>query len=120
MKRDMDLIRRLLIEIETLPPGTLYETDASSIAADRPQLEEHLALLAQAGFLNEFSRELSGNALCSGLSWQGHDFLSVARSDAVWRRAKKKLLTAGVGVSVTLLKDLLVTEARRQLGLPDE
>ncbi len=117
MKCDMDLVRDLLQEIEAMPLESLYETDASSLPADRPQLAEHLLLLDQAGFVAGFTRELSGNAFCSGLSWQGHQFLNAARSDRVWRKAKKALREQGLAVSVDVLTQLLSKIARQMLGL---
>ena len=117
MKCDMDLIRGLLQEIEAMPADSLYETRTSSLPADRAQLAGHLQLLDQAGFVAGFGRELSGNAICSGLTWQGHQFLNAARSDRVWNEAKKALREKGVSVSVGVLTQLLSKIAGQMLGL---
>ncbi|MBX3437794.1 MAG: DUF2513 domain-containing protein [Planctomycetaceae bacterium] len=117
MKCDMDLIRELMLEIEEMPLGAVYETDASSIKRGRDLLAGHLQLLHQAGFVAGFACERDGNALCSGITWQGHQFLNAARSDDVWSQAKTTLRKSGLAVSVDVLTSLLSKIAADMLGL---
>lgn len=119
MKRDMNLIRGMLLEIEAAPIGSVYETDASSLEADGETLAAHLLLMDQAGFLIGYAREADGNAQCDGLTWQGHEFLNAARSDRVWRRAKQTLREQGLCISADVLKSLLSQTAARMLGLDE-
>jgi hypothetical protein len=109
MKRDMDLIRELMLKLESLPmeygdnvhiaPGSpVFEVDGYSF----DQMAYHLDLIVQAGFI-ERSRSIPAiGIMFSGLSWSGHDFLDSVRSPAVWDKAKQTASAAG-GFTVELL-----------------
>src|SRR5690606_4992679 len=101
------------------PPDSTYETDGSSLKADPAVLEAHLELLDQAGFVAGYSAELSGNAICRGLTWQGHEFLNAVRSETVWAEAKRVLREKGLTVTFDVIKDLCSSLAKQQLGLGD-
>ena len=113
MKRDMDIVRSMLLEIEHIPAAKYYDTLESSIEADSDVLREHLNLLHDARFVHEC--DIQG--LCKGLTWQGHEFLDAARSDTVWNQVKTTLREAGVSATFDTLQELLVSRARQQLGL---
>ncbi|MFV0446353.1 MAG: DUF2513 domain-containing protein [Planctomycetaceae bacterium] len=119
MKRDLELIRGLLAEIEAMPPDTLYETESSSLAA-LDVLAEHMRLLEEAGFVRKVTRDRSANSMCRGLTWQGHEFLAATRSDTVWKKTKEffreKLLSMS-GVPLHVLQEVCVSVARDELGL---
>src|SRR5690348_4591222 len=82
MTRDMDLIRTLLLWIEAQPQldGTRW------LAPDKPEdvgvsdhsIEEvqyHLNLLIEAGFVEGKSFDAAGTVVFSRLTWKGHEFL---------------------------------------------
>lgn len=117
MKRDMDLIRDLLLEIEAMPPGSVYDSSDSTIEGEEPiVIREHMELLQDAAFLKGCFAERSGIS-CAGLTWQGHDFLAAARTQSVWNEAKKTLREKAMTVPIAVLSQLLVKIASRQLGL---
>jgi hypothetical protein len=51
------------------------------------------------------------------LTWQGHDFLEAARNDIIWAKAKAKVVEQGVGLSVELMKAVLLSYGKERLGL---
>jgi len=117
MKRDMDLIRELMLKLESFPmePG-----DNVHITPDNPdvqvdghgvdQIDYHLSLIEQAGFIE---RSRSGPAIgimFRGVSWAGQDFLDSVRSADVWDRTRQAASAAG-GFTV----DLLVFAAKSYL-----
>lgn len=116
MKRDMELIRLLLLKVEGEEP----KPDLSGYT--QKQQGYHLAKLIEAGLVNgEISRDNNGNATGAvpiELTWDGHEFLDAARSDKVWNRALSKVKSEGVGVSIGVLKELLVQVAKGFLGIP--
>jgi len=116
MKRDMDLIRDLLLKIEDgqrsfdlLTPEIaeiLGEGDAGKMPREQAELiENHLALLDDAGLIT-IQAKLSGAVWQIGqITWAGHDFLDTIRDPAIWRETKARAKQAG-GFSIDLLKAL--------------
>lgn len=116
MKRDMNLIRSLLLETE----GATPKQDLSSYTTE--QLVYHSALLVEAGLVDGTIIE-NGSGYPAGttiirLTWAGHDFLDAARSDTIWKKAGEKIKAAGVEVTIDVLKEVLKQVARQSLGLP--
>ena len=121
MKRDMDLIRELLLKLEALElrPGTWAHItgDDPEIAIDGfsgDQIEYHLRLLKAAGLLDSSGSQPMVGVGFKGLSWEGHDFLDSIRSPAVWRQTKNGVEAAG-GFTVDLLKDLAKGFIKKQI-----
>jgi hypothetical protein len=116
MKRDMNLIRLLLLDVE----GDEPKPDLSNYTDE--QKGYHLAKLVEAGLVNgEISRDNNGSAIGAfavELTWQGHEFLEAARSEKVWNRALSKAKSEGVEVSISILKELLTQTAKGFLGMP--
>lgn len=101
MKRDMDLIRKVLLYIEKQHVGKTLVIQPSSPAAaeldvDQGILIYHIRLLCDAGYLDgsvkSMSRgDLDGIAIVHGIRWQGHEFLDAVRDDTVWREVKRQI-----------------------------
>ena len=97
MKRDMDLVRDILLKVEeaerALPVGAFYDLRASKDVVDY-----HLELLIAHGFLDGTlhgswgSRVVGGEI--DGLTWDGQDFLEAVRDERVWRAVKKAVYEA--------------------------
>jgi hypothetical protein len=111
MKRDMDLVRQLLIEIErdvAWPEGTCITPDDSSRSY-------HLHLLIQAGLLEGTEHQVLGGAptrfLLTGLTWQGHEFLAASADQDRWSRFKKSAGSALSSIPFPVITKLLVDGA---------
>ena len=122
MKRDMDLVRQLLLYFEEAPDFAMKQ----HIAIDGHTNDEvvyHLLLMAQAGFIDfEASRSSTNPERLIGvypfnLTWFGHEFLARARNEKFWNRAKNKIADAGGGLSVALIQALLESYAKEAIGL---
>jgi len=122
MKRDMDLIRELMLKLEELPVPTagMVVVDATKVNVEgytTEQIDYHLSLLEQARFIHAGGLDFGmsgpgfgpGVGFCS-LTWVGHDFLDAMRSPDVWNRTRKAAAAAG-GFTV----DLLVSAAKGYL-----
>lgn len=89
MKRDMDLIREVLLRVEDLP----FDGRFHNIAVDERSDEEvnyHVMLLHEAGFIEAIDLT-THDGICwkpKRLTYSGHEFLDAARSDTVWQKAK--------------------------------
>lgn len=129
-KRDMDLIRSLLLEIEDGRRAfvVVSEEIAAAIGADEEsalsadeahKLEYHLTLLDEAGFVT-FDRTGS-HWLVNHLTWQGQEFLAPIRDPEVWRRTKQgasKAGSAGLAFMWELAKAYGKQVASERLKLP--
>jgi Hypothetical protein (DUF2513) len=123
MKRDMDVIRELLLKLEalTLPvnnPTILGGADGR-VAIEGRQAEEilqHLFWLQEAGFLNPPANPNSRRQAIQfeSLTWAGSDFLDSIRDAETWAKTKKAAAGAG-GFTVDLLKDLAKGFIKKQI-----
>ena len=125
MKRDMDLIRQLLLRIEAQRLGVGGAVDqVLSLSASKPPLRlegedpddvhYNMRLLAEAGYLDMTRTQFTGGFNIRGLTWAGHDFLDSVRDEEVWRRTKDGVLKAG-GFTLDLLKDLAKGLLKKQI-----
>ncbi len=109
MKRDMELIRKILFFLEDRPTCKV-ETEFSIEGYERSIIEYHLLLLAQAGLVDfEPSKTKNGRiirAYVLGLNWAGHEFLDAIRTERVWRKLLKYAKDKGGSLPFDLLKSL--------------
>lgn len=109
MKRDMELIRRILFYLEERPV-LKAELDLPIDGYERDTVRYHTLLLAQAGLI-DFEPELTKTrrvirAHSIGLNWAGHEFLDTVRSEKVWKRLLKYAKDKGGSLPFDLLKVL--------------
>lgn len=115
MRRDAELIRRILLSVDGAAVGAPCRSDA--IAGDGPETTEaiayHVELLRQAGFLDvAHVGTLRQPASQLSLTWRGHEFLELIRRDDVWLAVRQ------VGdVPFELLELLARREVAKQVGL---
>lgn len=101
MKRDFDLLRVLLREIEDLPPGRIASAFKYD-GIDKDTIAAHAALLFDAGLVKGKMRyPLKGppQFQIAGLTWAGHDFIAVAKNDTIWEKARKSVLAPAAGAT---------------------
>ena len=111
MKRDMELIRKILFFLEERP-YLKAEKVLSIDGYDETTLMYHQLLLAQAGLVDfEPESTKSGRIIRAwviGLNWRGHEFLDAVRSEKVWRKLLKYAKEKGGALPFELLKVLAV------------
>jgi hypothetical protein len=131
MKRDMDLVRKILRIFEERDKVSLAKKlDIDGYAPDC--VEYHLHLMVQADLLEDPTAELQRSFTVGGrmtavhsgglsLTWAGHDFLDASRNESTWEKAKRAAGTAG-GMSFDVLKAVLIglatAAAKKAAGLP--
>jgi Hypothetical protein (DUF2513) len=117
MKRDMDLIRELLLKLDDEHlDGNVYSVKPDGLGIEGRSYDElsyHLILLIDAGLLDG-ERELSGQFTLRNITWKGHDFLDSVRDPKVWAKTKDGALAAG-GFTVDLLVDLAKGLVKKQI-----
>ena len=117
MKRDMDLIRTILLKLDADPEvDGAHSRAAINLGIADYKSEEvnyHAAMLIEAGYLAGNTKRMDV-VLVSKLTWQGHDFLDSIRDPKIWVRTKAGAEGAG-GFTVDLLKDLAKGLVRKQI-----
>lgn len=124
MKRDMDLIRRLMLDIEKRPAGThLTGDDLIQPGDDEAVVAEHLVLLIEQDMLKgKGIQTLSGldiaHILIFSITWKGHEFLDAVREDTIWQKTKDKLASVGGSATLDIVTQVGAQFVRQMLGLP--
>lgn len=119
MKRDMDLVRKILLKIEA-SDGENVEPDIPDYPRDQVYL--HVELMKEHGLIEALViRDGDGPqpkiSVCKvyRMMWEGHEFLDAARKDSIWAKAKEQCLKATGGLSIELLKYHLLQAAKQSL-----
>ncbi|WAR44890.1 DUF2513 domain-containing protein [Methylomonas rapida] len=118
MKRDMELIRKILFFLETRP-FLKTELDLPVEGYEQDVIRYHVLLLAQAGLV-DYEPEISKTgriirAHVLGLNWAGHEFLDAVRSEKVWKKLVKYAKDKGGSLPFDLLKSLGVELIKESL-----
>ncbi len=105
MKRDMDLVRIILKELEDLPDdGRCFDLDIP----DHPKGEvyAHVRLMHEAGLIEavDFTTHDGMVWKPKRLTWVGDEFLEAYRNDTFWQKGKELVLKAGGGLTLEGLK----------------
>lgn len=131
MKRDLEMVRVILMEIENLPrEQTLKVVDAIpeerrnywkvlGLTTDEEELKccdpvrfQHARLLWESRFVREpdiIASQRSRQSIIDELELyrltrEGHDFLDSIRDETVWRRTKTKLAEVGGNAPLAIIK----------------
>lgn len=125
MKRDMDLIRRIVLAVQDLPLGQGRETCVLNGLEGIDPLEfgAHVQLLEEAGLVMAAvqggEKRPAANAVVFRLTWAGHEFADSIRDDTLWKKAKDHVLKPSASWTFSVLGEFLKAEVRRRLGLAE-
>ncbi|WP_432291273.1 DUF2513 domain-containing protein [Olsenella uli] len=108
MKRDLDLVRSILIYVEKAED----EVDAEDLVTDDWPFEivaYHVRLMAHHGLvdLSDDVRDMNSETLSlavSGLTWDGQDYLDAIRDPKVWSKVKKTVKEAVGSTTLEVVK----------------
>jgi len=110
MKRDMDLIRLLLLDFEG-------EEEVGLSNYTEEQLSYHIYLLIDGGLAVgnvSWANGSDGNpqiiaSSIARLTWEGHEFLDAARNETIWKKTTGTVTKAGGAFTFAILKAALTT-----------
>lgn len=117
MKRDMDLIRKILLHVEKCD-----NLQFAIVGYEEQCIAYHVRLLVEAELLHAVALTcLDGKIVLqecghTGLTWAGHEFLEASRDDGLWAKAKQATSSTG-GIVLDVLKSILIglsTEAAKK------
>lgn len=116
MKRDMELIRKLLFAIEENPRQLAVD------GYDKEVVKYHALLLIEAGLLDgKVSNTLANTSVVPShifvnrLTWDGHEFLDNIRRDEIWNTIKSEFKDASVSTIFNIGKELAESYAKKKL-----
>lgn len=117
MRRDMDVVRQILLACEELTYGGQL---GGLEGIDSDTFITHVVWMQQAGLLDATAQAGSGSfakfAIVFGLTWEGCEFADAMRSETLWAKAKAKFMRPGISFTLEIVKDWLKSEITQ--GLP--
>lgn len=122
MKRNLDLIRMILLSIESSDSSRLYIEDLNLLANyTHDEIAYQIRLLMDAEYIDACERGQIGTLRKSytiyRLTNSGHDYLDSVRDETIWINTKKKLGSAFVSASFELVKAVSFDFVKKSLGL---
>ena len=118
MKRNWDLIRSILLKLESQAEaiGSLYPNGITGF--DSETVSYHFKLLQSAGLI-EARDYYSPNELslvAQSLTWQGHELLDKIRNDTVWNGLKTTIKSKSLDLSLDTIKQVAQTIISQMLA----
>jgi hypothetical protein len=125
MKRDLDLIRGILLKLEPLPahfgnpiPLTIGEDPLVFEGRSTDEIAYQIRIMAQGKLIAMGGIDANGHiSHYYGFAWLGHEFLDDVRDPETWRKVKERVKGIG-GAGLGLLWDIAKAEIKTKLGLP--
>lgn len=107
MKRDWDIIRTILIQLDEKGPEK-HSLRLSDFPGDkRAEFSYNVEILLEAVLVNGQMLKTLGsetsNFLAIRLTWSGHELLDAIRSESVWIKTKEKLFNKGISMTFDLV-----------------
>jgi hypothetical protein len=120
MKRDMELVRAILIAMEAHPTG-YAPPDLSIPGYDETEVGYHVHLMHEGELVTAFEAAPFGAetpvAIPLTITWKGHEFLDAVRNDTVWAKVKTIVKERGSPLPFTVLQALALKYLAAHFGL---
>lgn len=117
MKRDMDLIRQIVLAVRDAA-GPLNRFDGVDINT----FGEHALLLQEAGLIDasiQVTQHRPTAVIIWRLTWAGHDFADAITDDTLWSKAKDNVIKPAASWTFGVLLEYLKGEITQNIpGLP--
>lgn len=120
MKRDLDYIRSVLLEIEEAPAHDPWSFEWAEETPDNAEMHGALLMLSEAGYIRAVDRALGigggGFWLHVNLTWSGYEFLDTIRDEKVVAKAMGEVGKVTKSVSTQVLSQVVAHIVRSALG----
>ncbi|WP_172461883.1 DUF2513 domain-containing protein [Dyella jiangningensis] len=106
MKRDWDLVRQILLELEEVGHDRVVVHDDGQ---DTNVFGYHCKLMHDAGLIEANITEYHGGAISGQavrMTWAGHEFLDSIRPKSTWEKVKMQAKEKGIGLTLDAIKTL--------------
>lgn len=119
MKRDLELIRKMVLAIEDAQSG--WAPNLKLEGYSNAEVGYHAYLLVDAGLAkgqDSTDQQSEGpEAHITSLTWAGHEFADAARDEGRWAKAMGVVAEKGGAVTLGVLTQLLVALMKGALGI---
>lgn len=118
MKRDMELVRSMLLDFSQGKGPTTLSRNEESL-----NYVYHLDIMKEAGLISFKSADTFDGRVMYGvpkLTWAGNDYIDAISNETVWNSTKQGIKEKGLELSnipFSLLKDFAVLTVKQKLGL---
>ncbi|MXS85317.1 DUF2513 domain-containing protein [Nitrosomonas sp. HPC101] len=113
MKRDMDLVRKILLKAIAEQHGYTNGNPSIEGVSDE-QVGYHVWLMEQAGLVHAIIpgglTSESPYAILVSPTWNGHDFADAAVDNKIWKKAMRTVLKEGKSFTFSYLKHWLESQ----------
>jgi len=121
MKRDFDLIRKLLLFFEEKPDAGHIEVPPIE-NYEEMEIKYHLLLLYDAGLVRcEPAKSSSGDRVIYvipfDLTWAGHEFLDKIRNEGIWGKTKETILSKGGQLTFDTITTVTTALIAKMIGI---
>lgn len=108
MKRNWDVIRKIMIKLEDIPDEGGQLNSDSVAGVDNETAFYHMRLMIEAGLAVGGCSECVGalHGYLMRLTWEGHELLDKIRRDTVWNRIKDTAKKKGIDLSDEVVKGI--------------
>ena len=130
MKRDMDLVRELLLALEDVPAHfdrtvrlAIGEGALALVGRSNEEIAYHIRIMTQGDLISMGGISEDGVAIEKyyGFRWSGHEFLDDVRDPKAWAAAKDgaaKVGSGSLGFLWEVAKSIGKYEVGKRLGIP--
>lgn len=117
MKRDFDLIRKILLYVEENHDG-IYDKVKPFDGYSEEEFLYHCELLTDNGFIEgKVHRAMGGSGvfMCKDLTWAGQDYLANIKNDTVWNKVKQTALEKGIDLTLDIIATLAAKYTKKMI-----
>ena len=110
MKRDMDLVRKILFQIEMQKPFERIQIKIDDY--NMQEIAYHCEMLYEEGYIKDYYGITCDNFdgvlkfWVQDLTWEGHELLEAIRQDAIWNRTKQTIREKGLSMAIGTIKTI--------------
>jgi Hypothetical protein (DUF2513) len=134
MKRDFDLVRKILILFEAREPSAPMIETVEIEGYTEPIIKYHFRLLYEAGFLlgqpvhahivtpstvghrNVHDTPVLIDVIAAELTWEGQEFLCKIKNEGIWNKIKETVKDKGGSVAFAVINQIATSLALAAVG----
>lgn len=109
MKRDMELVRKILFEIEDKYVSKML-MGLQIEGYDQVTVAYHCKIMYEAGLISEYKSHYANDEIyiffVGSLSWEGNDYLDKIRDNSIWNKTKATIKERGLPLMIETIKTI--------------
>lgn len=109
MKRDMDLVREILLQIEKQYISTTI-TNLEIEGYDMATVAYHCKILHEEGLISDYRAQYANGDIyyfgVGALTWKGNDYLDKVRDNSIWEKTKDTIKKKGLPLVFDTIKTI--------------